>query len=194
MWHGASLGGRSQTRTCRARIDAYLRQMGLMVHCYTLPAEVSLDALAARVAERVGETCTLRDGRLRCRRLGASAHLVRGPETLEAQVMLPALPYFMLQVDLAVADLGGRSVSLLDNEPLPAPTSHPHAALRWSELPTSTRLAEGRVGSFFIGAVVVALTAIILLTLPLQLVLPASIKERAKAALSRIGTRAMLRG
>ena len=167
--------------------------MGLMVYHYSLPAEVTLEALLQRVQERVGRPCTLKNGVLRCRALAATVELIRTEEGLEVEVMMPALPYFMLQVGLAAAELGGQAIDLVSRQPHGQPPPHPHAELSWDELPVQTRWQQGWAGSLAISLVAIMGTALILLTLPLQLLMPERFKTWLIGWISPPLTRLMLR-
>ncbi len=165
--------------------------MGLVVSHYSIPDGLTAAALVARVSARIGERCHLRtisDGDCDSYVLsvpalwaGTSLHADGSTWCFEAPVGTSF--YFLLQLELAVADLGGTPRDIVNGHGRPVRNDHPHASLTWQELPFRTRLQAGRAGQLLLGLLAILVNVLLVLTLPIQLLLDLLLRCRKQGSL-----------
>ncbi len=145
---------------------------------YSVPSKFRVEDLVARLCERTGERCEfsklerpdLPDNYcVYSSVIGSSVDLWIENGALHSERMMPLNPYFDLQLELAVVDLGGQPLGFLDRAPRDVRADHPDAALCWRELPWKVRWATGRAGRFGIGVLSLLVNIVLLETCPLQL-------------------------
>lgn len=153
--------------------------MGLVVADFDVPNAISVEEVATRLSERIGKPCRLQrlsgEGQtwqlVGPRAIWADATLDLRGQVLHSEAPLGTSDYFLLQLELAVADLGGSPRSIGIGKPRPARRAHSQATLTWRELPLRTRLAAGSGGRLVLGLLGLLVSVFLILTVPIQLLL-----------------------
>jgi len=141
--------------------------VGLAVYHYRVPETLALSDLAVQISERSGLRCEIDERTIRCRALLLALEYERTGDRLEVAAMMPTTPYFMLQLELSVVDLGGRRLRAFTDELEATPSEHPLAGLRWRQVPLGARLAQGAVGKLGLGVGTVVVHTVALVTAPI---------------------------